>query len=55
MAPSKVYWKRDLLTEPIEMVAGHIAVPTAPGIGVEVDMDYLTAATIKREVIGKGT
>lgn len=52
MAPSAAYWKRDLLTSPIEMVAGHIAVPEKPGIGVEVDMDYISAATVRRKVFG---
>ncbi len=51
MSPSKVYWKQDLLTEPIEMVAGHIAVPDGPGIGVDVDKNHLAAATIERRVV----
>ncbi|NND02444.1 MAG: o-succinylbenzoate synthase [Acidimicrobiia bacterium] len=51
MSPSKVYWERDLLVEPIEMVAGHIAVPDGPGIGVEVDKGHLAAATLERRVV----
>ena len=52
MAPSSAYWERDLLTKPIEMVAGHIAVPEQPGIGVEIDMDHVRAATLQRKVVG---
>ena len=52
MGPSAEYWENDLIAEPFEMVAGHIAVPTAPGIGVTVDTEYLDAATIARVVVG---
>jgi O-succinylbenzoate synthase len=52
MGPSAEYWEHDLITEPFEMVAGHIAVPTAPGIGVTVDTEYLNAATVARVVVG---
>ncbi|MCP3973247.1 MAG: o-succinylbenzoate synthase [bacterium] len=52
MGPSSAYWTRDLLTEPLEMVAGHIAVPTGHGIGVEVDTEYLRMATLRRQVFG---
>jgi len=52
MGPSSAYWTRELLTDPIEMVAGHIAVPTGPGIGVAVDTEYLMAATLRRAVAG---
>ena len=43
------YWERDLLVDPIEMVAGHIPVPAEYGIGVEVDTDYVDWATLRRE------
>ena len=52
MGPSSEYWERDLLTEPIEMVAGHVPVPDLPGIGVAVDTDYINAATVQRELFG---
>lgn len=51
MGPSTAYWNRDITTEPIEMVAGHIGVPTGEGIGVEVDTEYLMAATLRRHVL----
>lgn len=52
MGPSRAYWEQDLLKESIEMVAGHIAVPDKPGIGVNVDMDLIAAATVQRQVFG---
>jgi O-succinylbenzoate synthase len=51
MGPSAEYWTHDVITEPLEMVAGHIGVPTGPGIGVEVDTDYLLRATLRRHVV----
>ncbi len=51
MGPSTEYWNRDLITAPIEMVAGHIGVPIGYGIGVEVDTEYLLAATQRRHVV----
>ena len=51
MGPSSAYWESDILTEPIEMIAGHIPVPDKPGIGVEVDMELLRAATVQRKVV----
>ena len=52
MGPSSAYWARDILTEPIEMVDGTVAVPEGPGIGVNVSDEYLRAATVAREVFG---
>jgi O-succinylbenzoate synthase len=51
MGPSSAYWDRDVITEPIEMVAGHIGVPAGNGIGVEVDTEYLMRATLRRHVV----
>jgi len=51
MGPSTAYWNHDVITEPLEMVAGHIGVPTGHGIGVEVDTEYLLRATLRRHVV----
>lgn len=41
---SRRYWRRDIVTPAFELTRhGTIAVPTGPGIGVEVDEDYLTS------------
>ena len=47
ISASKRYWTRDI-TAPFEMVDGHIAVPTGPGFGVEVDVDFVEEITFER-------
>lgn len=40
------YWHRDIVTRPAVLEAdGTVRVPTGPGIGVEVDLDFLTSVT----------
>ncbi|WP_226580100.1 o-succinylbenzoate synthase [Halobacillus litoralis] len=50
LSSSERYFKRDLLTSGIKLEYGEIQVPQGPGIGVEVDDDYLHAITKKRYV-----
>lgn len=45
------FYTRDIITEPFHLVDGHIAVPTGPGLGVEVDPDALAAVTVRREAL----
>ena len=33
--------RQTLLTQPIEHEGGHVAVPTGPGLGIEIDRDAL--------------
>lgn len=48
-APSARYFHRDVLVDPVEFAApGEIAVPSRPGIGVEVDHDVLAGYTLGR-------
>jgi o-succinylbenzoate synthase len=46
------FFARDLITAPFEMVAGHLDVPTGPGLGVEVDEEFLASITTSRQVVG---
>lgn len=40
------YWHRDIVTRPAVLESdGTVRVPTGPGIGVEVDLDFLTSVT----------
>ena len=49
---SKRYFKRDIITEEFELTKdGTLEVPTAPGIGVDVDLKLLDACTISRETL----
>ena len=49
ISASRRFWARDIVTEPIDVVAGHVAVPAGPGFGVELDrawIDDVTASTV---------
>ena len=49
VSASRRFWARDIVTEPIDVVDGHVIVPTGPGFGVEVDwevLDRVTAAVV---------
>ena len=48
LSASRRYYARDL-TAPFELHDGHLAVPTGPGLGVEVDEDALAAVTVDRD------
>ncbi len=39
------FWARDIVTEPIEVVDGHVAVPRGPGFGVQLDTGVLAEVT----------
>jgi o-succinylbenzoate synthase len=41
------FYARDIVTNPIEVVDGHVAVPTGPGLGFELDRDHLAAVTTR--------
>jgi o-succinylbenzoate synthase len=49
ISASRRFWARDIVTEPIDVVDGHVAVPTGPGFGIELDrawIDEVTASTV---------
>lgn len=49
-SPSRHYFPFDV-TPPIEMTDGHIDIPTAPGLGVELDHEGLERATVHVETL----
>lgn len=50
VSASKRYWKRDIITPPVETTArGTIQVTDAPGFGYELDREYIDEITIRRE------
>jgi o-succinylbenzoate synthase len=52
VAASKRYFVPDLIEPPVEVASdGTIAVPTAPGIGVVVDLDRLEHATVRSTIL----
>jgi O-succinylbenzoate synthase len=47
ISATKRYWTRDI-TAPFDLVDGLITVPTGPGFGVEVDVEFVEAITFER-------
>ena len=52
ISASTRFYRRDIVTDPITVEDGHVAVPTAPGLGFELDLAFLdeitTSATVLR-------
>ncbi len=47
ISASRRYWHRDVITAPFEVAPdGTVAVPSGPGIGVEIDHDFLESITL---------
>jgi O-succinylbenzoate synthase len=51
LSASDRYFAHDIVTEPFELDAGRLRVPTAPGLGVDTAVDVLDRCTIAREVL----
>ena len=48
ISASSRFYARDIVTDPIVVEAGHVAVPTAPGLGFEIDTEFLDSITTAR-------
>jgi O-succinylbenzoate synthase len=51
VSASSRFYARDIVTEPAVLEDGHVRVPTAPGLGVDIDMAALEDFTVERAVI----
>lgn len=52
ISASKRYWKRDIITPPVEVSAtGSISVPEAEGFGYGIDMEYLDSLVVRKEML----
>jgi O-succinylbenzoate synthase len=51
LSPSNRYWQRDIVSPEWTMQHGTMAVPQAPGLGVEVDVDFVQHLTVRTEVL----
>ena len=45
ISASRRFWAHDIVTAPIDVVDGHVAVPDGPGFGVELDTAFLESVT----------
>lgn len=52
ISASRRYWERDLVSPEFDVVDGAMAVPTGPGIGVEVDVERIEALTVRSADFG---
>lgn len=54
LSPSARYWERDVVVPAWTMDRdGYVAVPRGPGIGVDVDREFIDSLTVRRGTIGK--
>lgn len=52
VSASKRYWTRDIIVPDVEVTPrGTIAVPTAPGLGYDLDLDFLKSITVREETV----
>ncbi len=51
ISASSRFYARDIVTEPITIVDGHVTVPTLPGMGFEIDATTLDAVTTSTTTI----
>jgi O-succinylbenzoate synthase len=51
VSASRRFWARDIVTEPIDVVDGHVAVPNGPGFGIELDRQWLDEVTADSVVL----
>lgn len=52
ISASKRYWKRDVITPPVEVTSrGTIQLTDAPGLGYEIDKEYLESLEVRRELL----
>ncbi len=51
ISASSRFYARDIVTEPITVDDGHVAVPTTPGLGFELDHEFLDAITTSVEQV----
>jgi O-succinylbenzoate synthase len=54
LSPSARYWVRDVVAPAWTMQDGTLAVPEHPGIGVDVDVDYIAHLTTRSETLRAG-
>jgi o-succinylbenzoate synthase len=52
VSASKRYWKRDIVSPAVEVSpSGTISVPTVPGLGYDIDHDFLRSVTVLEETL----
>ena len=55
ISASTRFYARDIVTDPITVVDGHVTVPTTAGMGFDIDRDFLDSVTTSTTNIDLGT
>jgi O-succinylbenzoate synthase len=56
ISASTRFYARDIVHDPITITDGHVTVPTTPGLGFDLDTDFLDTVTTSRiRIDGRGT
>jgi O-succinylbenzoate synthase len=56
ISASTRFYARDIVTDPITIADGHVTVPTTPGLGFDLDRDFLDSVTTSRlQIDQRGT
>ncbi len=56
ISASTRFYARDIVTDPITIADGHVTVPTTPGLGFDLDRDFLDSVTTNRlQIDRRGT
>ncbi|MBA2387842.1 MAG: o-succinylbenzoate synthase [Acidimicrobiia bacterium] len=45
------FWRRDIVTDPVRMTDGTVPVPTTPGLGFDLDIEFLDQVTTARRTL----
>lgn len=51
VSASERFWHRDIVTNPVRLDHGQVAVPTGPGSGVDLDWEFLDSVTTSQQII----
>lgn len=51
ISASSRFYAQDIVTDPITLVDGHVAVPTSPGLGFELDQAHLDQVTTSTAIV----
>lgn len=55
VSASERFWKKDVVTEPVRLVDGHVVVPTGAGSGVSIDRPFLDSVTTSATTLPIGS
>jgi len=55
ISASTRFYAQDIVTDPITVIDGHVTVPTTPGMGFDIDRDFLDSVTTSTRIVDLDT